>query len=414
MTNSYYNPTGTPGTGAAGASSPVRTEFAAIAAGFAALPTFSGGSAGQAVIINSSGTGIITSGALVFDSSGNATLTNNVALNGAGSTLTFGSTSQRILADLSNATLASRLMFQSSAVNGNTSLGVLPNGTSTTAAVTVYNTAVPTNSGAVVLRSAAASSQLDSIAVGSGTVLPLDLMIAGASKLRISTAGNVLIGTTVDNSSGALQVAGGVSITGSLSAAFLSGAGTGISGTASFLNIGGNAATATTATTATTASTANALNTGNSYTVVGLTATGAFSGPTTGVTSGSVASAGQVGQILTNSASAVTMTSANTWYAIVSLSLTAGDWDISGEALVLHAGAPSPQIEWGISTTSAVAPATAQVSQLSLSSSIIQNFGGAIVPYRVSIAATTTFYLNAVSGAASGSGYGTVTARRIR
>jgi hypothetical protein len=43
-----------------------------------------------------------------------------------------------------------------------------------------------------------------------------------------------------------------------------SGPGTGLTGTASSLSIGGNAATATTATTATTA---NALNTGNSYTV---------------------------------------------------------------------------------------------------------------------------------------------------
>ena len=46
------------------------------------------------------------------------------------------------------------------------------------------------------------------------------------------------------------------------------GPGTGLTGTASGLNIGGNATTATTATTA------NALNSGNSYNIVNLTASG--------------------------------------------------------------------------------------------------------------------------------------------
>jgi hypothetical protein len=53
--------------------------------------------------------------------------------------------------------------------------------------------------------------------------------------------------------------------TGALTASSFSGAGTNLTGTASGLSIGGNAATATTATTA------NALNTANSYTVSGLT-----------------------------------------------------------------------------------------------------------------------------------------------
>ena len=59
------------------------------------------------------------------------------------------------------------------------------------------------------------------------------------------------------------------------------GPGTGLTGTAASLNIGGLAATATTATTATTA---NSLNTGNSYTGVNFTASGQFSGPGTGLT----------------------------------------------------------------------------------------------------------------------------------
>jgi hypothetical protein len=73
------------------------------------------------------------------------------------------------------------------------------------------------------------------------------------------------------NNSGALAGSSSFTFnsgTGALSATSFSGAGTGLTGTASSLSIGGNAATATTATTATTA---NALNTSNSYTVNGLT-----------------------------------------------------------------------------------------------------------------------------------------------
>ena len=81
--------------------------------------------------------------------------------------------------------------------------------------------------------------------------------------------------TGTPNTSGSLATAyisstNGVSYnasTGALTATSFSGAGTGLTGTASSLSIGGNAATATTATTATTA---NALNTSNTYQVAKL------------------------------------------------------------------------------------------------------------------------------------------------
>lgn len=67
MANDYYNATGTPGTGAAGASAPIRNEYALIEAGFAKLPALSGLAAGTAVIVNPSGTGLInTTGKLAL------------------------------------------------------------------------------------------------------------------------------------------------------------------------------------------------------------------------------------------------------------------------------------------------------------------------------------------------------------
>jgi hypothetical protein len=72
--NDYYVATGTPGTGAAGASAPIRSEYSLIEAGFAKLPALSGLAAGTAVIVNPSGTGLTnTVGALLL--AGNLTTT---------------------------------------------------------------------------------------------------------------------------------------------------------------------------------------------------------------------------------------------------------------------------------------------------------------------------------------------------
>lgn len=57
MSNSFYVPTGTPGTAAQGLSALVRAEFALIAAGFALLPTLAG-NANKVVVVNSGGTGL--------------------------------------------------------------------------------------------------------------------------------------------------------------------------------------------------------------------------------------------------------------------------------------------------------------------------------------------------------------------
>lgn len=45
MTNEYYNPSGSPSTGSAGSSATMRSEFTALQAGFALLPTLSGNGA---------------------------------------------------------------------------------------------------------------------------------------------------------------------------------------------------------------------------------------------------------------------------------------------------------------------------------------------------------------------------------
>ena len=142
MTNSFYNPSGTPGTGAAGASAPVRAEFAAIAAGFALLPTLSG-NGGLAVIVNALGTALGTT-------TGQLALAGNFATTGAFSTtlaqtasvtLTLPAVSGTLATLAGTETLSNKTLV--SPALGTPSSGVLTNCTGTASGLTAG--AVTTN-----------------------------------------------------------------------------------------------------------------------------------------------------------------------------------------------------------------------------------------------------------------------------
>jgi len=110
--------------------------------------------------------------------------------------LAFTGTGNRITGDFSNATVANRVMFQTSTVNSNTRLGVIPNGTAQIAALNFYNTADPTNSSFFGLLANASESQLNSGITGTGTYLPMTFYTGGSERMRVDTLGNVGIGTS--------------------------------------------------------------------------------------------------------------------------------------------------------------------------------------------------------------------------
>lgn len=91
MSNPYYNASGVPVTGAAGLSAVIRSEYNAIAAGFALLPALT---AGTAVVVNPGGTALTnTTGALAL--AGNFTTTgafNTTLAQAASVTLTLPAT----------------------------------------------------------------------------------------------------------------------------------------------------------------------------------------------------------------------------------------------------------------------------------------------------------------------------------
>jgi len=132
-----------------------------------------------------------SSGVLELQTSGTATLSIDTSGN-----INIPGTGKRITGDMSNATHANRIAFQTSTTDGATSPFILPNGTGTTASIVVANASNPTNSAFGQLRVTSSSADILSGTIGSGTALPLTMYTGGSEKLRIDTSGNVGIGTS--------------------------------------------------------------------------------------------------------------------------------------------------------------------------------------------------------------------------
>lgn len=115
----------------------------------------------------------------------------------------------RITGDFSNATIANRVLVQTSTANASTVFGVIPNGTAVNAQLHVWGNSDPTNAPLGTLTVNSTSVRLQSTASGTGTVLPLTFWQGAAEAARFDvTTSNFLLGQTTGNSIDKLQVAG--------------------------------------------------------------------------------------------------------------------------------------------------------------------------------------------------------------
>jgi hypothetical protein len=107
--------------------------------------------------------------------------------------MTFGGTGRRIRADMDNATRASRFMFQSSNANQNSTVGVIPNGSSSVAAFFCYNANNPDAAGGFGIIATATVMALASNNVG-GTTRPVEFQMDGVYAARFEVNKDVLLG----------------------------------------------------------------------------------------------------------------------------------------------------------------------------------------------------------------------------
>ena len=101
----------------------------------------------------------------------------------------------RITGDFSNPTVSNRLMFQSNTTNGNTLVGVVPNGTAGSAGWYAFSGSDPSNVAYAGIAFSNGVSNIVSGITGTGTYQPLIMTTGGSERMRIDTAGKVGIGT---------------------------------------------------------------------------------------------------------------------------------------------------------------------------------------------------------------------------
>jgi len=116
------------------------------------------------------------------------------SLTGLTGNLTFTGTGNRITGDFSNATVADRVMFQTSVVNDSTNIAVVPNGSGTVSRLNLFNVSDLSAGNYSVAQVSIGATEFSLISTKSstGSYLPMAFYTGGSERMRIDTSGNVL------------------------------------------------------------------------------------------------------------------------------------------------------------------------------------------------------------------------------
>ena len=120
-------------------------------------------------------------------------------------------TGKRITGDFSNEAIANRVLFQTRTVNAQTSIGVLPNGTSRTANLNLFGGNDPANAAIAQLVNTDGEVSFRATIFGTGTYLPMTFYTGGLERMRIGTAGQIGLSGANYGTTGQVIVSGGPS-----------------------------------------------------------------------------------------------------------------------------------------------------------------------------------------------------------
>lgn len=131
------------------------------------------------------------------------------------------------------------------------------------------------------------------------------------------------------------------------------------------------------------------------------------------------ADAGYVGEVARSAVGPTNFPTSTQWGDITSISLTAGDWDVTGVIYAQANSATVTKVQMAITTTSGNSTAGFIVGDNAIGVYLPTNTAdssGTIPSVRVSLSETTVVYLkfNATFSAATPQAYGRISARRIR
>jgi len=136
-----------------------------------------------------------------------------------------------------------------------------------------------------------------------------------------------------------------------------------------------------------------------------------------GTTGADNANTGSIGEYVTATQSSGVSLSNGTYANITSISLTAGDWDVSGVGIITGSATVVQNGLVGISTTSGSSGPLGYYSQVQPGGPAPDITIGVPTPVvRINVSTTTTVYLGALAGFTSGtvSATGVIRARRVR
>jgi hypothetical protein len=107
------------------------------------------------------------------------------------------SSNNLIQGDFDNVTLNNRTKLQTTTTDATTNVYIVPNGTATSAGVSVANNSDLTNASKIVMATnGTTDTQIISGVNGSGAYLPMSFYVNNALAMQITTAGNIVVAAT--------------------------------------------------------------------------------------------------------------------------------------------------------------------------------------------------------------------------